>query len=136
MIIQEHLQNQGSGPAYEPGWSGQLKICKHCLRWVLAVFVGLLAVTGWGFIAPTPAGAEADTRLEITGDGVTHPVSFSMEQLQAMEQYEHVYSTINTWPTKRWYVGSGVKLRDLLAIAEIEESSEADCLFLPATVTR
>ena len=28
-------------------------------------------------------------------------------ELEAMEQYEHVYSAINTWPTKRWYTARG-----------------------------
>jgi hypothetical protein len=31
-----------------------------------------------------------------------------------MEQHQEVYSCINTWPTKKWYVGKGVKLWDLL----------------------
>ena len=62
-------------------------------------------------------------QLEITGDGVASPVTFTLEQLQGMEQYQHVYSTINTWPTKSWYVGQGVKLSDLLAIANIKPNA-------------
>ena len=34
-----------------------------------------------------------------------------------MNQYQQVYSAINTWPTKKWYVGEGVKLKDLLNLA-------------------
>jgi len=61
--------------------------------------------------------------LTITGDGVTTPVKLSPAQLQQMQQYQHIYSTINTWPTKKWYVGSGVKLRDLLASAGIKDEA-------------
>jgi uncharacterized repeat protein (TIGR02543 family) len=57
--------------------------------------------------------------LEITGEGVTNPVKFTMTQLEGMGQYRHLYSTINTYPTKKWYVAEGVKLRDLLELAEI-----------------
>lgn len=70
--------------------------------------------------APTVALAEPLDSLEITGDGVTAPVVLTLPQLKAMEQYEHVYSTINTWPTKKWYRGKGVKLRDLLGLAGIK----------------
>jgi len=48
------------------------------------------------------------------------PVTLTVAQLQGMQQYEHVYSTINTFPTKKWYVARGVKLRDLLALAGIK----------------
>ncbi|TEB14137.1 Serine/threonine-protein kinase PknD [Pelotomaculum sp. FP] len=59
-------------------------------------------------------------RLTITGDGVAATKTFTMSHLRGMEQYQHVYSGINTWPTKKWYVGEGVKLKDLLAQAGIK----------------
>ena len=46
---------------------------------------------------------------------------FSLEDLQAMEQHQYLYSCINTWPTKKWYVGKGVRLWDLLLKAGIKE---------------
>ncbi|MDF9409017.1 stalk domain-containing protein [Pelotomaculum isophthalicicum JI] len=51
-------------------------------------------------------------------------MTLTLAQLQAMEQYQHVYSCINTWPTKKWYVGKGVKLRDLLAKAGMLETAK------------
>lgn len=62
-----------------------------------------------------------NTALEITGDGVTTPLKLTMEQLEAMEQYQHVYSVINTYPTKKWYIGKGVRLRELLILAGFKE---------------
>lgn len=62
-----------------------------------------------------------DFVLEITGDGVTNPVTFTMAELENMEQYQHVYSTINTYPTKKWYTAKGVRLRELLDLAGIKK---------------
>lgn len=61
--------------------------------------------------------------LEITGDGVT-PITFTREQLEEMKQYQQIYSVINTWPTKKWYVGKGVKLSELLEKAEIKDEAK------------
>ncbi|HBC94288.1 MAG TPA: hypothetical protein DCZ10_15675, partial [Pelotomaculum sp.] len=62
--------------------------------------------------------------LAITGDGVATPVTLTLGQLQEMQQYRHIYSVINTWPTKNWYVGEGVKLKDLFVQAGIKEDAK------------
>ncbi|WP_034638863.1 Ig-like domain-containing protein [Desulfofalx alkaliphila] len=85
---------------------------------VMVLFVGLFSL-----IAPRFAFAEHETAIEITGDGVATPITLTMEQLEAMQQYQQVYSTLNTWPSKRWYVGKGVKLRDLFALAGIKDEA-------------
>ncbi len=85
--------------------------------------LGLLLVGSLNLIAPMMAFAEPSQSIEISGDGVTKPITLSLSQLQAMKQYRHVYSTINTWPSKKWYVGEGVNLRDLLDLAGIKEDA-------------
>ncbi len=62
--------------------------------------------------------------LEILGDGVETPKQYTLSHLQGMEQYRHLYSTINTWPTKNWYVAEGVKLRALLEEAGIKDEAK------------
>ncbi len=69
------------------------------------------------------APGNEDVVLEITGDGVTTPKEFTQSQLEEMRQYQNVYSCINTWPSKRWYVGEGVSLRELLDSAGIKASA-------------
>lgn len=92
---------------------------------VLAAVLGLLLVAGSITLqAPAAALAAQSDSLEITGDGVTNPIELSRVQLEGMQQYQHVYSVVNTWPSKKWYVGKGVKLRDLLALAGIKEDAK------------
>ncbi|MDF9409008.1 DUF1533 domain-containing protein [Pelotomaculum isophthalicicum JI] len=78
--------------------------------------------------APLTAGAvianSPEVALTITGDGVATTKSYTLDQLAAMEQYQQVYSAINTWPSKKWYVGKGVKLRDLLSQAGMAENAK------------
>ncbi|NLC63859.1 MAG: hypothetical protein GX759_07355, partial [Thermoanaerobacterales bacterium] len=97
------------------------KLIKLFCRVLLSVFVMMLCMA---IISPTTVFAGRTETLEITGDGITNPVMFTLEELEEMEQFEHVYSTINTWPTKSWYVARGVKIRELLKIAGIKEDAK------------
>lgn len=89
--------------------------CRLCIAVLCLLLAGLL-----NLLLPMAAWAEPSDSLEISGDGVNNPVKLTMSQLQSIKQYQHVYSTINTWPTKRWYVGEGIKIRDLLDLAGIK----------------
>ena len=70
--------------------------------------------------------------LTIKGPGLLGAEkTYTLADLSAMEQEEDVvYSSINTWPSKKWYVGSGVRLRDLLKPEEL--SSEATLVKITA----
>ncbi len=97
-------------------------------RKILCIFLTtllgvLLFVCLFNLMAPTVVFAETSDVLEFIGDGVTKPVTLNLTDLEAMKQYEHVYSTINTWPSKRWYMAKGVNLRELLALAGIKEEA-------------
>jgi hypothetical protein len=91
----------------------------------------ILLLLGVFFLAgllPAPASA-AGGDLEITGPGLKGPgVVITREQFEGWEplilpdgtevqQYDEWYSSINTWPSKLWYRGQGIKLRDLLQAA-------------------
>lgn len=95
---------------------------KRFSRFLLTI-IGLLLLAGAFSLVPGVAMADPSNSLEICGDGVTSPATFSLSQLQAMEQHQQVYSAINTWPTKKWYVGKGVKLTQLLDLAGIKEEA-------------
>ena len=71
-----------------------------------------------------PGFADQEPALIISGDGVTDPQSFTWDDLRAMEQYPvQVFSAINSYPTKKFYIGKGVRLRDLLSEAGIKEEA-------------
>ncbi len=78
------------------------------------IITGTFVVKAGTIIIPPPDG---EIVLTITGSGVAEEVKLTLEELQKMKQYQQVYSAINTWPTKKWYVGEGVKLRELLDLA-------------------
>ncbi len=101
----------------------QADIRKGFCKILMAVLGLMLLFSSFTLAAPTAVLAGEEVVLQITGDGVTDPKAFTLAQLQSMEQYQHVYSAINTWPTKKWYVGNGVKLRDLFNLAGIKEDA-------------
>jgi hypothetical protein len=95
---------------------------KSYSRFFIITFGVLLLAILMGLLIPLGALAQSeDYTLEITGDGVANPVTFTMTELENMEQYQHVYSTVNTYPTKKWYTARGVKLRELLDLAGIKK---------------
>lgn len=95
---------------------------KRHLRRPVSIFLSvLLVIVTLNVLLPIAAFATSSKTLEITGDGVTNPTTFTWKQLEEMKQHQEVYSCINTWPTKKWYVGKGVKLWDLLLEAGIKE---------------
>ncbi len=64
--------------------------------------------------------------LTIRGDGVEHPVHYTMDQLMSMSEalVGECYSTINNVGTKNYFVGKGVKLSYLLQKAGIRENAQ------------
>ncbi|HHU77004.1 MAG TPA: hypothetical protein GXZ24_08970 [Firmicutes bacterium] len=62
--------------------------------------------------------------LEIAGDGINNPLKLTKADLEEMKLSRYLYSTINTWPTKSWYVAEGVKLSELLAKAGIKDEAK------------
>lgn len=91
-------------------------------RLVITVLGILLFTAVFNLMVPTAAFGASDS-LEITGDGVTNPMTLTLEQLEEMEQHQYLYSCINTWPTKKWYVGKGVNLNDLLTRAGMTDEA-------------
>ncbi len=100
-----------------------MQVSNRKYLWSLSTVV-LSVIFLASFFMPTFALAETSEVLEITGDGISNPVTLNLAELNAMKQYEHVYSTINTWPSKRWYMAKGVNLRELLALAGIKDDAK------------
>lgn len=100
---------------------GSMQRHKH-FRGSLFSFIALLLLAMSALFCPVGAGAAIN--VEVTGDGITTPTVVSQVYLEAMPQVQSVYSTINTWPTKKWYVARGVRLADLLTAAGIKDEAQ------------
>jgi hypothetical protein len=101
-----------------------LTLKKKCSGKSIILLVAIILLANvLNILIPGTAAAEPSKSLEIFGDGVKQPTLFTLEQLQEMEQVQKVYSAINTWPTKKWYVGEGVNLRSLLDSVGMSEEA-------------
>mgnify|MGYP000879460444 CR=1 FL=1 len=94
-------------------------------RKIVAILLAIGLIFGFSsFLALETANAVGNS-VKIKVDGkVIH--TFTWGDLQDMRSDEEVwvearpYSTINTWPTKKWYASEGVKLTALLEIADVD----------------
>ncbi len=105
------------------------------IRKTLPALMAVLLFAGLcGLLWPAAALA-AGGDITISGPGLNNsgPITVTQNQLRGtealppdlqvvygavyLEQHDEWYSTINTWPTKSWYRGEGVKLTDLLKLA-------------------
>ena len=80
-------------------------LVKKCCKFPVAL-LGLLLVAFLNLTEPGAVFAEQSDTIEITGEGVTTPVTLTLDQLQAMEQYQHVYN--KHLALEKWYVARGV----------------------------
>jgi len=65
--------------------------------------------------------AAGSMSIEISGDGIEGVLTFTLAELMALPDavYEHVYSTINNWPTERFCVAKGIRAEALLSAAGV-----------------
>ncbi len=81
-----------------------------------------------------PALPEKDSSLvsekviAITGSGVVKESRMTLKEMLELPdaRFEHVYSVINNWPSKKKFVARGVKLAAMLKFAGIKD--EAKCI--------
>ncbi len=82
---------------------------------VLSLFLGLSI-----FLLPEIVNADAGL-ITVKVDGEICK-TFTLEELEGLQKEKYyTYSTINTWPTKSWYIGEGPTLADLLTNVEMPE---------------
>ena len=103
------------------------------LKKIAAVLLVIGLILGFSsFLAlETVSAAENPVTIKVDGETIH---TFTWEELQGMEPEEgeendawvgpRLYSTINTWPTKKWYTVEGVKLTALFEKAGIDLEEE------------
>jgi hypothetical protein len=101
-------------------------------------FLGLVFMLGVFFssgcngrdtVPPEEDGSVASEKVVvITGNGVLKETRITLEEMLKLPdaRFEHVYSTINNWPTKKKFAARGVKLAAALKAAGVKD--EAKCI--------
>lgn len=95
----------------------------------ICLLFGLMGAAGCRPIsrqATVPPAVDASQQVVvIAGNGVTQPCRMTLAQMLALPDagYEHRYSIINNWPTKKMWVARGVKLAAVLQAAGIKEQA-------------
>ena len=71
-------------------------------------------------------GNDVQTAITVKGDGIDGEITFTLEQLKAMPDanFEHIYSTINNWPSAKTYAARGVKLKSILQQTDVLETAQ------------
>jgi hypothetical protein len=74
-------------------------------------------------IAGDAAKPVGEVILTISGSGVRNELKLTQDDLLAKNKSREVFSAINTWPSKKWYVGEGPLLKDLLNEAGLRDTA-------------
>lgn len=105
----------------------QNRIIKRII--VILLVLGLSLGTGCYSQKQAGTSQEIDSRtdiLTITGSGVEQETSFTISELKNLEDalVSACYSTVNNWPTKKFWVGKGIKVSYLLEKAGIKKGAQ------------
>ncbi|MDF9409019.1 chitobiase/beta-hexosaminidase C-terminal domain-containing protein [Pelotomaculum isophthalicicum JI] len=103
---------------------------KYCLFWIVIIFCIIFAsgCKGGGVAQKDQSGPAGEQAVVFSGNGMVKETRMTMKEMLEVPEarYEHVYSAINNWPTKKKYAARGVKLAALLEAAGLKD--EARCL--------
>jgi len=68
---------------------------------------------------PNIPEAQKSLGITVKGDGITGELRLTLGELAALPNsgFEHIYSTINNWPTSRFYAAKGITVRSILKAA-------------------
>ncbi|MCL2678239.1 MAG: chitobiase/beta-hexosaminidase C-terminal domain-containing protein [Clostridiales bacterium] len=100
-------------------------ISKKLLLFMLLATVFFTACNGE---APDTSGLTLQQKaqtVKVSGDGITGELSFTLEELVALSGgvFEHVYSSINNYPTANFYAAKGIRLDKILEAAGVMQTA-------------
>lgn len=75
---------------------------------------------------PKIAAEQRDLTISISVDGIERQQEFTLEELAALPDsgFQHVYSTINNWPSSRFYAARGITVRSILKAAGVLDTAK------------
>lgn len=74
---------------------------------------------------PNESSVLPENTITFSGSGVRHK-TMTLEELKQLPgaQYEHVYSAVNNWPTRKKFAARGVKLTELFKAAGVPDNAQ------------
>ncbi len=99
--------------------------------WIRLFGVLLVLVLGFGLFAGQAFADESD-QIVVKLDGVDAVTYTRADLTSSFSSYQQLYSTINNWPTKKFYATDGVVLSDILDdyLDEIEAEEDIEDIYL------
>lgn len=75
---------------------------------------------------PTLSADQEKLAITVSGDGIAGKQKFTFRELSALPNsgFQHVYSTINNWPTSRFYAARGITVRSILKAAGVLDTAQ------------
>jgi predicted MPP superfamily phosphohydrolase len=75
---------------------------------------------------PTLSEEQAALTITVKGDGINEEKELTLGELSAIPNsgFQHVYSTVNTWPTPKFYAAKGIKLHSILEAAGVLDTAQ------------
>ena len=75
--------------------------------------------------APEITAEQKELTITIKGDGIQGEKKYTLSELAEQPEagFQHVYSTINNWPTARFYAARGITVRSILKAAGVLDTA-------------
>jgi len=75
---------------------------------------------------PILSAEQQKLTITVRGDGISGEKKLTFGELSTLPNsgFEHVYSTINNWPTARFYAARGITVRSILKAAGVLDSAQ------------
>ena len=74
---------------------------------------------------PDIAAKQKELTITVKGDGIKGEKKYTLGELAEQPEagFQHVYSTINNWPTARFYAARGITVRSILKTAGVLDTA-------------
>lgn len=75
---------------------------------------------------PTISPEQQDLTITVSGDGIDTEQKFTLGELSTLPNsgFQHIYSTINNWPSPRFYAAKGITVRSILQAAGVLDTAQ------------
>ena len=72
-------------------------------------------------------GGFAEQSIIVRGDGIESELTFTLAELASLPDanFEHIYSTINNWPTARFYAARGIRIDAILLASGVLDTVQS-----------